>query len=273
VAVRPNTTLRELRSGSIVLGAETALLHPGVPLLYAEAGLDFVWIDLEHTLVDLERVAVTIEHARLAGVTPIVRVPELRPGLVRPLLDNGAQGIILPFVEDARAVEELVSWCRFHPGGRRGVGNPLLANDYSAVALGEHVVQSDAEILVAAQIETIAAVEEVDAICAVEGLDVVILGLADLSISYGVPGEVTDSRVVTAGERVLAAAARHGVAGGAAGFYARTYEEPPLTAWVERGARFLQLFGDLGLLAEATGETVSAARAEVDAASPNRRTE
>ena len=123
MAVRPNTTLRKLRAGEIVIGAETSTMHPGVPLLYAEAGLDFVWIDLEHTLADPERVGATIRLARLAGVTPIVRIPELRPGLVRPLLDNGAQGIILPFVESAAAVEELVSWCRFHPRGRRGVGS------------------------------------------------------------------------------------------------------------------------------------------------------
>jgi 2-keto-3-deoxy-L-rhamnonate aldolase RhmA len=264
VSVRPNETLRKLRAGSRVLGAETSLFHPGVPLLYAQAGLDFIWIDLEHTLVNPERVAATIQRARLAGVTPIVRIPELRPGHVRSLLDNGAQGIILPFVEDARAVEELVSWCRFHPRGRRGVGSPLLANDYANVPLAEHVGGSDAEILIAVQVESLKAVDRIDELCAVDGLDVVILGLADLSISCGVPGEVMHSTVIEAAERMLAAAARHGVAGGVAGFYARTYAEPPLSAWVRRGARFLQLFGDLVLLGDATHETVRAARAELD---------
>jgi 2-keto-3-deoxy-L-rhamnonate aldolase RhmA len=263
--VRENATLRKLHSGARVLGAETSLFHLGVPLLYAEAGLDFVWIDLEHTLVDLERVAATIQSARLAGVTPIVRIPELRPGLVRSLLDNGAQGIILPLVEDAGVAEELVSWCRFHPSGRRGVGNPLLANDYRGTSLSEHVVQSDAEVLVAVQIETRAAVDRIDEICAVQGLDVAIVGLGDLSVSCGVPGNVSDPEVVDAGTRVLATAERHGVVGGVAGFYGRTYDEPPLRAWVSRGARFLQLFGDLGLLAEAILETVAAARAELEA--------
>jgi 2-keto-3-deoxy-L-rhamnonate aldolase RhmA len=264
VSVRPNETLRKLRVGSRVLGAETSLFHPGVPLLYAQAGLDFIWLDLEHTLVNPERVAATIQRARLAGVTPIVRIPELRAGHVRPLLDNGAQGIILPFVEDAGAVEELVSWCRFHPRGRRGVGSSLLANDYANVSLAEHVGGSDAEVLIAVQIESLTAVECIDEICAVDGLDVVIIGLADLSISCGVPGDVMHSAVIEISERVLAATARHGVAGGVAGFYARTSAEPPLSAWVRRGARFLQLFGDLGLLADATLETVRAARAELD---------
>jgi 2-keto-3-deoxy-L-rhamnonate aldolase RhmA len=264
MAVRPNATLRRLRAGEIVIGAETSTMHPGVPLLYAEAGLDFVWIDLEHTLADPERVAATIRLARLAGVTPIVRIPELRPGLVRPLLDNGAQGIILPFVESAAAVEELVSWCRFHPRGRRGVGSPLPAHDYRRLALADHVGGSDDEVLVAIQVESLAGVEGVEELCAVEGLDVVILGLNDLATSCGLPGDVRHAQVVEAGERVLRAAAERGVAGGAAGFYARTYEEPPVAEWARRGARFLQLFGDLGLLAEAIGETAGDARAALD---------
>ena len=247
-----------------MLGAETSLFHPGVPLLYAQAALDFIWIDLEHTLVNPERVAETIQRARLAGVTPIVRIPELRPGHIGSLLDNGAQGIILPFVEDAGAVGELVSWCRFHPRGKRGVGSPLLANDYANVTLSEHVGQADAEILIAVQVESLTGVEHIDEICAVDGLDVVILGFADLSISCGVPGDVMHPAVVEAGERVLATAARHGVAGGVAGFYTRTSVEPRLAAWVTRGARFLPLFGDLGLLGEATLEAARAARAELD---------
>jgi 2-keto-3-deoxy-L-rhamnonate aldolase RhmA len=262
--VRPNTTLRKLRAGDCVIGAETATFHPGVPPLYANAGLDFIWIDLEHTLVNPERVGATIQRARLAGITPIVRIGSLQRALVRSLLDNGAQGIILPFVEDAAVVEELVSWCRFHPRGRRGVGSPLLAHDYSEMSLSDHVAQSDAEVLVAVQVESLAGVERIDEICAVEGLDVVILGLADLSISCGVAGEVGHPKVVEAGERVLAAATRCGIVGGVAGFYARTYDEPPLSAWVRRGARFLQLFGDLGLLADATAAAVSEARTALE---------
>src|SRR5439155_957166 len=82
--------------------------------------------------------------------------------------------------------------------------------------------------------------------CAVDGLDVVILGLNDLATSCGLPGEVRHARVAEAAERVLRAAAERGVAGGAAGFYERTYEEPRVAELARRGARFLQLFGDAG---------------------------
>ena len=264
MAIRPNETLRKLRAGDRVIGAETATFDPGVPLLYARAGLDYIWIDLEHTLVNPERVATTIRLARLAGITPVVRIPELQPGLVRSLLDNGAQGIILPLVEDAGVVAELVSWCRFHPGGKRGVGSPLFAHDYGSTSLVEHVEQSDAEVLVAVQVESLSAVDAIHEISAVEGLDVAILGLADLSVSCGVPGDVTNPKVIEAGERVLEAVTRRGVATGVAGFNVRNYDEPALTAWAQRGARFLQLFGDLGLLAEVTIATVRDARAALN---------
>jgi len=256
VPVRPNQTLAALRAGRCVLGAETTLLHPAIPLLYANVGLDFIWIDLEHTLIDPERVGIAIQQARLGGITPIVRVPELRPGLVRGLLDNGAQGIILPLVEDPDAVEELVAWCRFNPDGRRGAGNPLLANDFTNTPLAAHVRQSNAEILVAVQAESLSAVERIDEIVAVEGLDVLIVGLADLSVSFSVPGEVGNPRVLEAAERLLQAASARGVATGVAGFYSRSYTEPPLAAWLQRGARFFLLFGDLGLLADSVGAVV-----------------
>lgn len=250
MAVRPNGTLQALHGGRCVLGAETASFHPGVPLLYADAGLDFVWIDLQHTLASLERAAVVVEHARLAGITPLVRVPELRPGLVQALLDNGTQGIILPFVESPEAVTELVSWCRFHPRGRRSVGSPQLANDFTALSVADHVAHADSDVLVAIQIESLAGVERIDGIVAVEGLDVVCLGLADLSVSCGVPGDVNNPCVVEAAEHVITAAATRGVATGVAGFHGRGHDEPPLATWHRRGVRFFQLFGDLGLLNE-----------------------
>jgi 2-keto-3-deoxy-L-rhamnonate aldolase RhmA len=119
-------------------------------------------------------------------------------------------------------------------------------------------------VLIAVQVESLSAVDAIDEISAVEGLDVAILGLADLSVSCGVPGDVKHPKVIEAGERVLEAVARRGVAGGVAGFNVCTYDEPALMAWVQRGARFLQLFGDVGLLADVTRATVKDARAALN---------
>ena len=253
--VKPNRTLRRLRAGESVFGAASVLGQLSVPSLYAAAGLDFIWLDLEHTLTDPQQIGILVQQARLAGITPIVRTPGLVPGLIRQLLDNGAQGIVLPFVESRREVEDLVSTCRFHPRGRRGIASPLLANDFTATSVLEHVEQSDAEVLVAIQVESLSAVERVDELLGVEGLDVAIVGMVDLSISCGVPGEVSHPRVLEAAELVLEAAVSAGIAAGIAGFQS-TGAGSPVTEWQLRGARFFHLFGDLELLADSIDREV-----------------
>ena len=247
--VRPNHTLTALRAGQTVFGGGSVLGHLSVPALYGAAGLDFIWLDLEHTLTNPQQTVALVHQARLVGITPIVRVPGFVPGLIRALLDNGAQGIILPFVETADEARAFASTCRFHPRGRRGVASPLLANDFTRTSIAEHVAQSDQQILVAIQAETQTAVERVSDILDVGGIDLVIVGLNDLSISCGVPGDVDHPEVVEMTQRVINAAVDRGIAAGVAGFSVAAATEPTLELWRARGARFFQLFGDLELLA------------------------
>jgi 4-hydroxy-2-oxoheptanedioate aldolase len=261
--MRANRTLEALRAGRSVLGGEIASGIERLPLLFARSGLDFAWIDLEHTLLDPQRVAGLIQTARLCDVTPIVRVPELRPGLVRPLLDNGAQGIILPFVERPEEAAELVAWCQFHPDGRRGIGAPALAHDFGAVSLADHAASSRDHVLTAIQIESAAGVERVAAIVATPGLDLVIVGLADLSVSLGAPGRLSDS-VHEALGRVIDACGAAEVACGIAGIYGLAPDEAyDLGHWHDRGVRFFQVVSDLGALEAGVVAGARAAQAQL----------
>jgi 2-keto-3-deoxy-L-rhamnonate aldolase RhmA len=252
--IRENRTLAVLRQGGIAVGAEAATDARWLPVAYAEAGLDFVWIDLEHALPDPSTVAAHIQTARLAGITPLVRVPSLDGSLVRRLLDNGAQGIVLPFVEQAEVVADLVSFCRFHPAGRRGAATPLLAHDFAAVTFAEHVRHDDGSLLKCVQIESATGVEAADAIAATAGLDLIVLGLGDLSLSLGVPDDVTHPRVDEAVRRVLEACRGHGVWGGIAGGYARVDDGEQLRRWAGYGARLFHCFSDIWLLQAALAE-------------------
>jgi staphyloferrin B biosynthesis citrate synthase len=259
--MRGNRTLERLRTGRVVVGGEIASGLERLPLLFARGGLDFAWIDMEHTLLDPERVAATIQCSRLCDVTPIVRVPELRPGLVRQLLDNGAQGIILPFVERPEQAAELVAWCHFHPDGRRGIGAPSLAHDFAAVSLAEHARSSRANVLAAIQVESAAGVAGVAAIAATPGLDLVIVGLADLSVSLGVPGRLADPAVHEALNRVIEACVGAGVSIGVAGVYGLSPEDAyDLRHWCDRGVRFFQVTSDLGVLEDGILASARAAR-------------
>jgi 4-hydroxy-2-oxoheptanedioate aldolase len=254
-----NQTRQILESGGCAVGGEAASGFEGTVLAYAAAGLDFVWIDLEHTLLDPSAAGRMIRLARQSSITPIVRVPGLDPFYVRRLVDNGAQGIILPYTEDPASAETLVAACRFPPRGRRGVGSPLYANDMRARSLAEHVRDAE-DVLVIVQIESARGVDLADAIASVDGVDAIVLGLADLSVSLGVPGELDHALVVSAAEQVFAACNAAGVVGGVAG-------TPEMAAWVRRGARFLQAVNDVHLIAEGAVERAAHLRAEVAAGS------
>src|ERR1700676_5642586 len=129
--MRINTTRERLAKGEVVYGCGLQVYRaPEIPRLFAAAGFDYVFIDMEHGSFNLETVHDMIIASNSAGITPIVRVAELAYSLVARLLDSGAQGIILPRVEDPVLLKEALSWMRFPPLGKRGYGVNTTMIDY-----------------------------------------------------------------------------------------------------------------------------------------------
>lgn len=257
----PQGSLKErLRRGDLLLGGEVATPLPWVPVAYANNGLSFAWIDMEHTLLDLQTVGQHILTCRMAGISSLVRVPDVDAGLVKRLLDNGANGIILPSVETADAAAALVRSCRFHPEGTRGASDPRFAHGLQDVSLADHLV-SEQETVICVQIETRSGSAAVDEIASVEGIDLVVVGLGDLSVSFGRPGAVAHPDVEAAAIAIVSAARRAGVAAGVAGGYGTG---APLTdairRWREHGATFFHFLSDQGLLMDALVERADIAR-------------
>jgi 2-dehydro-3-deoxyglucarate aldolase/4-hydroxy-2-oxoheptanedioate aldolase len=186
----------------------------------------------------------------------MVRVVAPEYHRICPLLDNGAQGIIVPRVEEPEVVARIVSFCRFPPEGIRGCPGPLPANDFRPTALADYLGEANGEVLVAVQAESHRAVEAIDEIAAVPGLALVILGPADLSISLGVPGQLDHPSVVAHAERIIAACTARGVAVGIAGVTNADF-------WVAKGIRFLCCIGDLALLSEACHARAYALRGQI----------
>src|SRR5579885_1780206 len=143
-----NTTREKLARGETVLGTGLqAYRSAEVPRTFAAAGFDYVFIDMEHGTFDLETVHDMIRAASDTGITPIVRVGELLYSLVARLLDAGAQGIILPRVEDPALLREALSWMRFPPAGKRGYGvNPTMLQ-YEAKTFGEVIDHLNSQTL------------------------------------------------------------------------------------------------------------------------------
>src|ERR1035437_1459417 len=128
--MRTNTARERLAKGEVVYGCGLQVYRaPEIPRAFAAAGFDYVFIDMEHGSFNLETAHDMIIACKLAGITPIVRVGEVQYTLCARLLDQGAQGIILPRVEDPKVLEEALSWLRFPPLGIRGFGiNPTMVD-------------------------------------------------------------------------------------------------------------------------------------------------
>jgi 2-keto-3-deoxy-L-rhamnonate aldolase RhmA len=254
--MRTNRTLARLAEGETVFGCGLQQYRSAeIPRLFAAAGFDYVFIDMEHGTFDLETVQDMIAAAVGAGITPIVRVGELLYSLVSRLLDAGAQGIIFPRVECPRKLEEALSWTKFPPQGQRGYGVMPSLVDYETRSFPEIAAHLNANTMTVVQFETRAAMERADELLSVKGFEVAMVGPADLSVSLGVPGQFDSPVLVDTVLRFMETCVKHGVA---PGIQTRAVAQARL--WAERGMRFVGAGGEHGLLLERAREAVAELR-------------
>ncbi len=233
--MKTNLVKQVLTSGGLVIGSEISRLPSAdIPNIYSAAGFDFVFIDMEHTPFSLETVAGLIRAARQEDIVPIVRVPQAEYAFVCRVLDAGAQGVIVPRVNTPQTVEQLVSWTRYPPHGVRGFACTAAQTDGEAVGLEAFMNAADHETLLVIQIERVEAMDNLDEMLSIEGVDVACLGYMDLTIDMGYPGQVDHPEVVAAIDRLIATSARHGVAPGII-----SPDRGVLEHWIARGMRFV----------------------------------
>ncbi len=246
--MQPLPTLKDrLERNRFVLGTFIQdVRSPFVVQLAAAAGLDFVIIDTEHGAFNTETVADLIKLARMAGVIPIVRVVAGTYEYICPRLDAGAGGVLVPRIGSAEAVRQAVRVSKYPPLGVRGIITLKGQTDYVISNLREVVEKKNAQNFVIPQIELRDALEQVDEIVSVDGIDAVLVGPCDLSVSLGRPGELTHPEQTQAVERVIGSCRRHGVAPGiAVGSIASAKE------WIAKGMRLVCCQTDVMILAAA----------------------
>src|SRR5579862_4657758 len=213
--MRINDVKLALKSGKVQLGMNFGQLRSAeIPRLLAAAGFHWAFIDTEHGNFDLETVHDICRVANLAGLCPVVRVADLQYSLVARALDCGAQGIIFPRMEDPKLLETALSWTKFPPQGVRGYGLMPPQTDYESLTFQQVIEHVNANTLTVLQIETRRAVEARDEILSVPGIDAVMIGPADLSISLGVPGDFQHPKMVEAMEAIRDSCVRHKIAPG-----------------------------------------------------------
>ena len=193
----------------IGMGITTPL--PAAVEIAGAAGFDYVFIDLEHTAIALRELEGLIRAAELTGMAAIVRVPELGESVVRRVLEIGADAVKFPHITSAAAAAQAVSFARFPPEGVRGSAGFVRAAGYRADWPG-WLERANRQTCVDVMIEDAEAIERLDEILAVPGIDLVSFGAFDYSVSAGIPGAVDDAAVHAALRSIVAAAERHGQA-------------------------------------------------------------
>lgn len=188
-----------LHGGETLHGTLLNMPSAGIAEVLAAAGFDWLFIDTEHGAIGTSAL-ISILQAVDKDLACIVRIPELNGGAIKRVLDMGAHGIIVPQVETAAAAEEAVRFARYAPDGERGMGLAR-AHGYG-FTFSEYLTSANDEIAVVVQVEHARAVDNIEQIAAVEGLDAVFLGPYDLSASLGHPGDVEHPVVIDAIDRV-----------------------------------------------------------------------
>ncbi len=231
--------VRTLRSGGTLVG--TFLQSPATATaeVVARGGVDFTCIEGEHSGIGVEAMQALVATTSAAGVPALVRVRQNHPIEIAAALDAGAAGVLAPRVDSADEARAAVSAARYPPAGTRGAG-PSRATGWGR-RTAEYLERANDDVAVGVQVESRSAVDDLDRILAVPGLDFVLVGPGDLALSLGLrPG---DAAVDDIARSVLARAAEAGVAGG---MFATT--TGAANAWIASGARILIVGSDLGLL-------------------------
>ena len=229
---------------------------PAIATIAARSGFDLLYVDLEHGTFSFDTTSAICLAALAEGITPFVRVPALGADYIARALDGGAMGIIAPHVELAETAEAVVALCKYPPTGHRSEGGPIpqFGFDNPPAHEAHRILNETTSVVV--MVESGKALEKLDEIASVAGVDMLLVGSNDLCADLGITGDFDNKRLREAFTHVIAAARRNGKHAGIGGLGSR----PDLLAEiVKEGARYVSTGADLNFL-------MAGARAAADAA-------
>ncbi len=245
-----------LRGESVVLADINRVFNPVVVEMIAQAGYSCVWIDMEHTHLSLDGLSNLIIATRMADLDAIVRIPHGPYNQVIKPLELGAGGLIWPHCKSADDARHFVSMAKYQPIGMRGMG---LGRDshYGKLGLKKYVEKANEHTLLGVMIEDKEGVDNVDAIAAIEGIDLLFVGHGDLSQSYGVVGEadhpINHEKILEVYDKVGAACRTHGKVMGTP-----VAPNESMRNVVEKGVRWLNCIQDLDALRDGYSSALQA---------------
>ncbi|MGE5623468.1 MAG: HpcH/HpaI aldolase family protein [Methanocella sp.] len=245
--MRENRVKKILREGGSVVGTMVSEVRgPGVMHMLGTAGMDFVYIDMEHSTYSMETVGDMILAAKATPMMAFVRVPgyENRCALSHPL-DAGAEGLLCPQTESVEEAQYIIRETKYFPLGQRGAALRRGHSAFAPVKFAEYAAHANAETMIILQIESEKGVGDIDKLMAIDGVDAAFIGPADLSQSYGIPGQAKDPKIVAAIHKVLEGCQK---AGKACGIH--LYNMDDVKYWSAAGMRLLCYNNDIAMITD-----------------------
>jgi 4-hydroxy-2-oxoheptanedioate aldolase len=237
-----NPFKRALRAGKAQIGLWSSLSSSYTVEVIAGAGFDWILLDSEHSPADIENLLGQLQAAAAYPTHPIVRVPWNDMVAIKRALDVGAQSLLVPYVSTAAEARNAVAYTRYPPAGVRGVAGTTRATRFGRVK--DYARRAHEEICLLVQVETQSALDHIEEICAVDGVDGVFIGPADLHASLGYAGEIANPKVKPLIDEAIRRIRKCGKAPGIL-----TPNEADARHWLQCGALFVAVGADVGLLA------------------------
>ena len=187
-----NPALDKLRAGELSIGVGLRQARTvDVAKIMKTAGFDWLFIDMEHNSMDMDMAVQISVAAHETGITPIVRVPGYEHYHATRALDGGAQGIVVPHVDDAIIAAQIASNCRYPPIGHRSITGALPQLNFQTHTLKDATETINRETLIVVMLETPTAIDNAEEIASVPGIDALLIGTNDLTLEMGIPGELS----------------------------------------------------------------------------------
>lgn len=248
-----NTVKESLKKGLTVFGTSlTDCIDPEFAVLLQAAGLNFFFVDTEHSPASYSQIQGVCRAARSVGIIPLVRVPQNESFLITRALDVGAMGLVIPRVHSAEQGRSAVDYMKYLPLGKRGFGMRSIMTDYRWTNAPDEIASANRETLVVLQIESTAGLESVEQIASIPEVDALMIGPYDLSISMGIAEQFENPLFWKAVDRVIEACEHAGIAAGVQFGNMSLLQETQ-----RRGARFLLYSNDVSVLLDGYKQAMS----------------
>ena len=248
-----NRLLEKIRSKQVAIGSHITCNDPQQTEIIGNVGFDYFWIDTEHTAIEKYTLLQHLIAARAANIPAFVRIAWNDHVLAKPVLEMGVQGIIFPMIETAADADRAVKSCLYPPEGNRGFG-PRRATKYGLDSVEDYISVESKKILKLIQIETKSAVENIEEIARIPGVDILVLGPMDLSGAYGKLSKLNDPEIQNIYRHVVKKAHEAGkpilVSSG-------NFSHESIKMWAEMGMDLITVGSEAGFMLQGARTTLN----------------